>query len=104
VTTTVPEVDITGNWPILQSTANLRGTCGDGESTLELWAYFQNLEAGQALQVVTWSLTVPDTYTAGGASGSPILPGDLDVVFLGWSASVQRDERGNPAIWPGEFP
>jgi hypothetical protein len=97
-----PTASVTGDWTMFQSSASVSENCS-GSSRLEVAANFQNLQAGQSLTAVTWRVTVPDTYTDG-QPGSPILPADLDVYSIGWAAAVDGDERGNPAIWPGEFP
>jgi len=58
---------------------------------------------GTSLHRVAFDCVIPDTYVAGVSSGTPILPGNLDVVFLQIHTIIDGEQTGNPPVWPGDF-
>ncbi len=98
------DVKTTGTIAVPMSSVEIRGASGGGESYLGFASTFDSPSEGQTLRSIEWSMVVPETYTTGAASGTPILPGDLPVTFLAWSTTLDGDRRGDPPIMQGAEP
>lgn len=92
-------VDVDGSMSVTIATVEILGNSSTADMQCNVSVIFDHPVAGQELEGLRMTFTVPDTYTSGGGTGNPIPAADLQVDGFVVASDLAAPEDG-PAIWP----
>ncbi len=96
----VTNAGIQSDWTPISAGANFSGACTTGASSMEALALFGPLATGNTLTSVRIEFTVPETYDAGSAQGTPVLDGNLALSGFALHVTTSGNSEFNPPAWP----
>jgi hypothetical protein len=88
------------DWPYMNAEAACMRESVTGAPRFGLFADFDPLTPGDELNSVSFSLTIPETYT----NGMPVLAGDLVNITIEVGTLLDGSSEGNPPAWPKGHP